>query len=68
MKKDYNEPYYPSMMPASTITPLKLIKNTEVTLNFTCNTKFGEKVALIGSMKLLGHWDTSRAVPLNTNP
>jgi len=47
---------------------LHVIKNTEVTFNYTCNTKFGEKVALIGSMPLLGHWDPARAVELRTNP
>jgi len=57
-----------SMIPGSGSTTLKLIKNTEVTFNFSCDTKFGERVALIGSMPLLGHWDTARAVYLNTNP
>ena len=57
-----------SVTPGSGSTALKLVKNTEVTFNFTCNTKFGERVGLIGSMPLLGHWDTSRPVLLNTNP
>jgi hypothetical protein len=56
-----------TIMPGSGGTGLKLIKNTEVTFNFTCFTKFGERVALIGSMPLLGHWDTQKAVFLNTN-
>ena len=66
--KPYQDNYFESMMPQIAVTPLRLIKNTEVTFNFTCNTKFGERVALIGSMQLLGHWDTSKAVPLNTSP
>lgn len=57
-----------SLIPGSGSTAHKLIKNTEVTFNLTCNTKFGERVALIGNLPLLGHWDTSRAVYLDTNP
>ena len=57
-----------SLIPGSGSTALKLIKNTEVTFNLTCNTKFGERVALIGNLPLLGHWDTSKAVYLDTNP
>ena len=45
-----------------------MIKNTEVTFNFTCaNTLPGDQVAMVGSMALLGHWDPMRAVPLTTN-
>jgi len=57
-----------SMMPGSLSTGLKIIKNTEVTFNLTCSTKYGERVALIGSLPLLGHWDTAKAVYLDTNP
>lgn len=57
-----------TMIPGSGSTAMKLMKSTEVTFNFTCNTKFGERVALLGSLPLLGHWDTNRAVYLNTNP
>ena len=47
----------------------RMIKNTEVTFNFTCaNTVPGDQVAMVGSMALLGHWDPMRAVPLTTNP
>jgi hypothetical protein len=47
----------------------RMIKNTEVTFNFTCaNTVLGDQVAMVGSMALLGHWDPMRAVPLTTNP
>ena len=47
----------------------RLIKNTEVTFNFTCeNTVPGDQVAMVGNMPLLGHWDPMRAVPLTTNP
>ena len=45
---------------------MKIIKNTEVTFNFTCKTQFGDKVAIIGNLPLLGHWDTQKAVFLNT--
>ena len=53
---------------ANIASGLRTVKNTEVTFNFSCNTKFGEKVALIGSMPLLGHWDPQRAVELKTSP
>ena len=44
-----------------------MIKNTEVTFNFTCSeTSYGDRVAMVGSMALLGHWDPARAVPLST--
>ena len=47
----------------------RLIKNTEVTFNFTCaDTVPGDQVAMVGNMPLLGHWDPMRAVPLTTNP
>ena len=47
----------------------RMIKNTEVTFNFTCtNTLPGDQVARVGNMPLLGHWDPMRAVPLTTNP
>lgn len=45
---------------------MKIIKNTEVTFNFTCKTQFGDKVAIIGNLPLLGHWDPQKAVFLNT--
>jgi len=58
-----------SMMAGNSISNgMKIIKNTEVTFNLTCSTKYGERVALIGSLPLLGHWDTNRAVYLDTNP
>ncbi len=61
--------YLASLIPGgSGGTALRLVKSTEVTFNFTCYTKFGEIVALIGSLSLLGHWDTSKSVYLNTNP
>jgi hypothetical protein len=45
----------------------KIIKNTEVTFNFTCSfTNFGDRVALVGSMAVLGHWDPKGAIPLST--
>ena len=66
--KPYQDNFFDSGIAVSAVTPLRLIKNTEVTFNFTCNTKFGERVGLIGSMQLLGHWDTAKAVPLNTSP
>lgn len=44
------------------------VKNTEVTFSFTCkNTSFGDKVAMVGSMPLLGHWDPLKAVDLLTS-
>jgi hypothetical protein len=66
--KPYQDNFFDSGIAVSAVTPLRLIKNTEVTFNFTCNTKFGERVGLIGSMQLLGHWDTAKSVPLNTSP
>eukprot|EP00347_Sterkiella_histriomuscorum_P002755 403366928 len=56
-----------NLIPGSGSTTHKLIKNTEVTFNLTCNTKFGERVALIGNLSLLGHWDTNKIVYLDTN-
>ncbi len=52
------------LQPQSSI--FRQLKNTEVTFNFTCSTEFGERVGLIGSMPLLGHWDPSKAIYLNT--
>lgn len=49
-------------------TSIKYIKNTEVTFSFSCKTLFGELVALVGNIALLGHWDTQRAIYLNTSP
>lgn len=47
----------------------RIIKNTEVTFNFTCaDTVPGDQVAMVGNMPLLGHWDPMKAVPLTTNP
>jgi hypothetical protein len=56
------------LIPASGSTPLKYIKNTEVTFNFTCRTQFGDRVALVGNIGLLGHWDTQKAIFLYTTP
>lgn len=47
-------------------TASKYIKNTDVTFNFSCKTQFGEQVALVGSIALLGHWDAQRAIYLTT--
>lgn len=47
-------------------TSLKYVKYTETTFNFRCKTQYGDKVALVGNINLLGHWDTSKAVMLNT--
>lgn len=45
-----------------------MIKNTEVTFNFTCKkTKPGDTVALVGSIPMLGHWDPLKAVALSTS-
>lgn len=65
---NHNSQMKMSLVPGNATAAHKLVKNTEVTFNLTCNTKFGERVALIGSMPLLGHWDTSKAVYLDTNP
>jgi hypothetical protein len=47
---------------------LNLIKNTEVTFSFTCkHTSFGDKVAMVGSIPLLGHWDPLKAVDMLTS-
>lgn len=56
------------MIPGSGSTAIKLIKYTEVSFNYTCNTKFGEKIALIGNLPMLGHWDITKAIYLSTNP
>ena len=59
-------------MPISSIfspgEALHIIKNTEVTFNFTCMTSFGDRVAMIGNISILGHWDVSKAVYLCTSP
>ncbi len=46
-----------------------LIKSTEVTFHYTCReTRFGDRVAMVGNLALLGHWDPLRAVELSTTP
>ena len=47
---------------------IRIIKNTEVTFNFNCKTQFGERIALLGNISLLGHWDTARCIFLTTTP
>lgn len=45
----------------------KYVKNTEVTFNCTCKTEFGDKVALIGNIPLLGHWEVCKSIIMSTN-
>ena len=40
------------------------MKNTEVTFHYTCGTLLGERVAILGNISLLGHWDESKAIYL----
>ena len=54
--------------PSGGHSSLKYVKNTEVTFNFNCRTEFGDKVALVGSIPLLGHWDINKIVYLTTTP
>ena len=46
---------------------VKFIKSTEVTLEVTCHTNFGDRVALVGSIPMLGGWDINKAVILSTS-
>lgn len=46
---------------------MRYIKNTEVTFNCKCITKFGEKVGLVGNIPLLGHWDPNRSIVMMTD-
>lgn len=41
-------------------------KYSEVTFNFKSDTKFGQKVAIVGNLMLIGNWDPEKAVYMNT--
>jgi len=46
-----------------------MIQTTEVTFHIKCDmTRVGDRVALVGSTKELGEWDTEKALFLDTSP